>query len=398
MDDETHWQEFYAKVREIIPGDHTNEAALAAVRQRLSQPEPPRNAVGMKDWFATYKAIGIDSDMLRDEYLWPKIYELLDACVGAYVFALDRDKLIRRQEQLAIIDQIQQGTYGELMTDDCPDVEWVIPGFLGRGEVFFLTGGEGTGKTTFGYHVAATVDQGVHPFTLEKINRANVIQFELEVPKAHLKRFLNDAPIAKTPRVHWDLESFGQPQEIIPDEDEDLSAFSNYVLAAVDLHGSDLVIIGPHDALSQQPWATSKQAEFGVAFKLLMAKLRDRGCAVIVTGISSHNGSKPMGSKMLSHSADFGYELRMTDKGRRTLAPWRNDRDDTREIPTEFALRNGWLFAAPADRWNLVRQAIIEADTTPSLRDLADTTGISKSTVGRLIEAHQDEYDQLIAA
>ncbi len=72
-----------------------------------------------------------------------------------------------------------------------PDRYWVVPDFLERGDRLIVTGGEGEGKSTLLRQWAIMIASGIHPFTLQPMDRQRVMLLDLENSEEQIKDEIN---------------------------------------------------------------------------------------------------------------------------------------------------------------------------------------------------------------
>lgn len=78
----------------------------------------------------------------------------------------------------------------KLVAEPEPDQNWVVPGFLERGDRLILTGGEGQGKSTLMRQIGIQAALGINPFTLFPMPRQRVIIMDFENPREATKKEL----------------------------------------------------------------------------------------------------------------------------------------------------------------------------------------------------------------
>lgn len=267
---------------------------------------------------------------------------------------------------------------------DTPD--WVIPGILERGDRVILTGEEGAGKSHLGRQVAMQTAAGIHPFTGAPITPVRVLLVDLENPAGILRRQLRPLRVQAGPTL--DPERF---RIVSRTEGIDLTKTTDrdWLAAAVNDARPDLLITGPIYKMADGDPNEEKSAK---PVALFLDYLRAAtGTAIWLeahvgneTSGSKHRARRPFGWSGWRRWPEFGIHL---DKDG-ALTHWRGARE-TREWPTALQRGGEWPFTPVTDekemRWHKIKNAREEFGEYMTVRDIADATGLARSTVHRLL-------------
>lgn len=247
------------------------------------------------------------------------------------------------------IKNIQAGTSHRMTTKTLEEIlaieedhDWLIPGLLERGDRLVLTGFEGGGKTTWIRQLIICMAAGIHPTTLNMLEKPlRILVVDAENTEAQwrsqvrgmtanaAKYGLNDP----APMIH--IHAKGRI-DITKD------ATLGEVHRLVDEHAPDVLAIGPLYKMVSTGINNDQEAA-----PLIMAldSLRDRGLALIMEGHASKGNSQnatrdlaPRGSAALMGWPEFGFGLHpdATDPDMTIVTKWRGDREAGREWPREL--------------------------------------------------------------
>jgi hypothetical protein len=284
-----------------------------------------------------------------------------------------------------------------LHQDDEDDAyDWVIPGFLERQDRLMLTGPEGGGKSTLCRQIAVMAAAGMHPFTGELLDTApRVLYIDLENSERQSRRKLRPlrvqaGSLLEDPtRLSIEVRSAGvdllQADEL------------RWFLDVVDAARPDLLITGPLYRMASGDPVEEKTAK---PVSMALDRVRERGCAVLIETHTPHAASgqrkrptRPYGASLWLRWPEFG--LHLSAEGE--IEHWRGARDE-RDFPMALARGGDWPWTPVTDenqlRWARIRQARQLADDFMSIRDVVEATGISRATVGRVLQKYR--YDWLI--
>lgn len=233
-------------------------------------------------------------------------------------------------------EDVEAMTVEELLleVDEAPD--WVIPGFLERGDRFLLTGEEGLGKSHLLRQIVLLAAAGLDPF---------LPQVEIEPVRGMVIDFENNArQIRRRLRDTYEYalaKGKGAPglASVLPMPRSDIT--SDKVLSKlhreIDAVNPDIVVIGPIYKMSPRALQDDTDAAPVLA---ALDTIRDRGIALLIEahagkaegGVNRRRDMRPRGSSALLGWPEFGYGMVAAAVNTAALTPWRGDRD-FRDIP-----------------------------------------------------------------
>lgn len=298
-----------------------------------------------------------------------------------------------RHTTLAVedIDQVLAGDD----TDD--DYDWLIPGLLERQDRLIVTGPEGGGKSTFLRQIAIQAAMGLHPFTAETFTPLRVLYVDCENSRRQFRR--------KTRGMRaqaGDLLDAGHLQMSFRTEGLDLTDPKDvdWLERHVAATNPDLIITGPIYKLANgDPLEEKSSKPVAMAIDKIRAH---HGCAVI---LEAHAPKALGGSKKRAHEP-YGWSgwLRWPEFGiwldkEGDIEHWRGMRDE-RNWP-ELLQRGGtwpWTVATSesAVRWARIREFVKARGERVPEREIAQHTGIAKTTVHRILGEYAMQYEALV--
>lgn len=284
-----------------------------------------------------------------------------------------------------------------LAVDDDDTPAWIIDGVLERMDRLIVTAGEGVGKSTFLRQIAVQTAAGIHPFNDLAIPPLRVVILDLENSPRQIRRKIR--PLVIRAGVHLDptqliIESRPEGIDLTRGEDR---AFLDALLTA---HKPDLLVIGPlykltggnpNDEVDVKPAALyldALRAKHDVALLLEAHSKKGEG-----SGNSRNRPKEPFGWSGWMRWPEFGLHLHR-DGDTFDLTHWRGMRDE-RDFPEHLNAGTAWPFTAATtleDRsWHRIKNTIQAAGKRMSQRELADATGIPRTTVQRIISERSAE-------
>lgn len=231
----------------------------------------------------------------------------------------------------------------DLLAEDLPDYDWLIPGLLERGERLMLTGWEGLGKSMYMRMLAVCAAAGINPVTFLPFTPLRVLVIDCENSKRQNRRAY--APIVdqanKQGRLpHGNLRVIGRIEGLNLAAETD----SAWLLERVTAHRPDIVVIGPLYKLH-----TDSPNDETTARKIVGALDHAReqtDCALLIEAHAGHGewgknrSVRPTGSSLYLRWPEFGYGIRPVENQANESRPncvefiaWRGPRDE-RKWPT----------------------------------------------------------------
>lgn len=214
-------------------------------------------------------------------------------------------------------------------------VEWVVPGLLGRLHRAVIVGFEGHGKTAALAQVGWCASQGLHPFNRRPIPPVRVLHVDLENPEDRIRagyRPLLDLCEQQSRCFDEDRHfTLQRPGGMNLRTRKDRNALEQ----ALRMFSPDLVCIGPLRK-SYQPDRGENDERAALAVQAVFDDLRTRyDFAMLIEAHAPHGDSistqrkaRPMGSSTWLGWSEFGYGMQLVrDRpGVYELERWRMDR------------------------------------------------------------------------
>lgn len=274
--------------------------------------------------------------------------------------------------------------------------DWIIPGFLERGDRFVLTGGEGAGKSTLLRQIGIQAASGIHPFNGEPTKALRVLHVDLENSELQSRRELRPLRLAagnRYERGRFHLRARPEGMDLTAPTDREWLRRLGRLIAP------DLLIIGPlYKMANGDPVEETSAKPVAVTLDALRVEI---GCALLIEAHSAKtmHGSKraiePYGWSGWLRWPEFGFHIGKDGQ----LTGWRGQRDASRPIPAALKRGGPWPWSPltrPRDvLWARIVTYCNELGERQSFRELAKLTGASPGAVQKAIDEHRAEWDAL---
>lgn len=232
--------------------------------------------------------------------------------------------------------------------DGSDEYDWLIPSLLERKDRLILTGGEGSGKSTFMRQIAILAAAGLNPITFKPITPVRVLVVDTENSEKQWRR--SARPLAQKARAQGSADP-GENLKLACVKRMDITTERDLgaVHRLVDDHKPDILVIGPLYRLT--PRAVNNDDDAAPLITALDT-LRDRDLALIMEAHAGkaeatpgHRDLRPRGSAALMGWPEFGFGIAQdkTDLTGRlyALVRWRGDRDE-RSWPNQMRRGGEW--------------------------------------------------------
>lgn len=244
----------------------------------------------------------------------------------------------------------------DLLTEEDEDYKWIVPGLIEEGDRLILTGNEGKGKSTLQRQVAVQLSQGIHPFTLERIDPKRVMVYDLENSKRQVRRKLKEiTEVNDVPRGNLNITCLPGGLDLAHKD------FQTALTNAIANFYPDLLIIGPmykmggqldreEDSGKLAAYLDNLRATFN--FALIMESHQPHQ---IITQQQRFRPERPYGSSLWMRWPEFG--LCLEDDG--TLRHWRGARD-VRDWPLKLRWGDEWPWMVDNRKCLICEKELIE--------------------------------------
>lgn len=287
------------------------------------------------------RAIAVASDLVDAAYAVP-------SDVGEFIAVAENSF---RSLTLPTQDPATVWTLDEFVDAATATYEWVIPGFIERGDRVVLTAGEGAGKTYLTRQLAIASSQGINPFTFRPIQPIRSLLVDLENPASIVRR--HGARMLSVARAQA-RGAYDPDRVMLWHEPAGIDIRSRVDFGKLDdvitLARPDLVCIGPlYKLFRKDRRETDEDAALDVTQRLDDLRTR-HGFALVIehhapNGGGGHRDLRPFGSSVWQRWPEFGPALYPHPKARsRELllwGDWRGPRDE-RPWPTSLAWGTTW--------------------------------------------------------
>ena len=277
------------------------------------------------------------------------------------------DPAAAKLQALNLIDAFGAGTTGSaggmravaladfFTAGDSLEPDWVLAGWLGRRERYFLTGIEGAGKMVLIRQLVTKAAAGLHPWTDEPAPPVVAVLIDLENPHLETERWLMRNLLA-CPDGHDPTENLHiieRPEGLALHDPDDRAGDRRRLIAELDRIAPELIAIGPiyKAHLGGDPNVEAAMAPLAAFFDFLTHRYN---AAIIIEGHPPHeaNGrsrtTRPNGWSGWMRWPEFGHHIDRYHK----VTTWRIDRI-ARRFPARLAHGTGdssWPWQAV--EWN----------------------------------------------
>ena len=287
-------------------------------------------------------------------------------------------------------------------TDD-PPYDWLVPDLIERGDRIILTGVEGGGKSTLLRQMGMKIGAGLHPFDdfAPELPPVSVLYVDLENSVRQVRRALRPLVelVGDYPRSRFWPEC--RPQGLDLGRDPDFTWLASLVADVA----PDLLVIGPLYKLANgDPTEEIHAKTISTALDFIRTAY---AVAMLIEAHSPHGGNdragmRPYGASLWMRWPEFGVGLKGKADGptARQVVHWRGQRDERRWPKVlDRGDAGGWPWVEvnedKAVRWANTLAVIHswEGTSAPTVRELSELTGYSKSAVDRQIKANRGAYE-----
>lgn len=292
-----------------------------------------------------------------------------------------------------------------LDVDEAADaVAWLVDGVLERQDRLIVTGGEGHGKSTLMRQLAVQLAGGIHPFTDAPIPPIKVLLLDLENTERQTRRKIRPLRVKAGRRLANDrlvIECHTEGLDLTTSEDR------AWLTRLVDTHAPDLLITGP---IYKMGGGNPNAEEDAKPVALALDALRDRHDMAVILEAHTRKAEDYAGKNRAKDVVGWSgwrrwpeFGLHLGEDGE--LTHWRGAREE-RVWPHVLNRGGHWPWTPGVSineqRWLAIVSAIRAAGRKLTNREIADATGISLGTVGRIVSeragevvtvAHQAEVD-----
>lgn len=274
--------------------------------------------------------------------------------------ALSRARELLRDVRTPTGPSVADMDVHEFLELDIPPYDWLVPGFLERGDRLLITGGEGSGKSVWARQTAVQVAAGVHPWKPSAIVPArNAAIIDLENSPRQVSRALKKLREAAGDRIApGRLRIAIQPAGINLTQRAD----RRWLMERCKVNGTELLVIGPVYRLMSGVAARGDSGQEDMTRQVTAAidEVRaELGITVIMeahaphaSGVSGHRDLRPANSSVWMRWPEFGIGLRHDTANLWHVEHWRGKRDGDRQFPERIARGAGpwpWTPMMPSD-------------------------------------------------
>ena len=248
----------------------------------------------------------------------------------------------------------------DFLAQDIPPHDWLVPGFLERGDRLIVTAGEGGGKSVWLRQTAVQVASGIHPWNPNAIvPPRNAAIIDLENSPRQVSRALQGLRRAAGERLApGRLRVAIQPAGINLTQRAD----RRWLMERCKANKTELLIIGPIYRLMSGVAARGDAGQEDMTRQVTAALDEVRaelGVTVMMeahaphsSGVSGHRDLRPANSSVWMRWPEFGIGFRHDSANLWSVEHWRGKRDGDRQFPERLARGAGpwpWMPIMPSD-------------------------------------------------
>ena len=314
--------------------------------------------------------------------------DMLEAAARTVLDTLDTTPAIAAP--LRHVDNID-----EFLNSPEPEYRWLIPGAIEVGDRLMLTGPEGGGKSVFCRQFAIQTAAGIHPFTGHQINPIRVTYLDLENSPAQSRRefrTLRHQAGGRLDAEQFHIEVSSQGIDLLDPLDQ---AWLDQLIATT---RPNLFVTGPLYRMASGDPNEEKTAR---PVSQALDRVRATGAAIIIETHAPHAQTgqrrrprRPYGASLWVRWPEFG--LWLDEDG--TIEHWRGARDQ-REWPLAMKRGGEWPWMPnndpQANLWEMIVHARDAFGEQMTIRELEEVVNVSRSTIGRCLKTHSDEWKRI---
>jgi len=283
----------------------------------------------------------------------------------------------------------------DFVIGDIPEYDWLIPNFLEKMDRLILVGEEGHGKTTLLRQLSVQAALGIHPFTLESIDRITTLHIDLENPITEIKRStkrLFDLSDNKYKKGSFFLQSRPGGMDLFDELDRES------LERDIEQAKPQLVTIGPMYKMTKQS-LVDEEAALAIVSTLDELRTRYNFALMIEThprqkAISERRPEHPYGHSIFRRWPELG--LFLAKEGE--LRHWRGARGARSTIPEKLkrGIESEWPWTVDENRAITTQEPTgRKADLIKYVRDMKEKE-ISKSKLADVVTGNKQSNLGLI--
>lgn len=232
----------------------------------------------------------------------------------------------------------------DFLADDSEDeYDWLVPGFLERGDRLIVTASEGGGKSTLVRQWGVQMANGVHPFDGDGYEPIRVLHLDLENSRRQLRREFRKLPMRGG---HHVVVPRPAGMDLLTPTDR------NFLRALVDANRPDILVTGP---IYKMVGGKPTDEEPARTMALFIDELRvEFDIALLLEAHSAKpnadgGGAKdPYGASLWRRWPEFGIHIGKDDQ-LGEITHWRGARDEERKFPKKLRRGGQWPWTVDHD-------------------------------------------------